>query len=122
MSIKKTEASVWLFDLLTNAGGKSPTNFIQSQAEEQGIAWQTVKRAKVSLNVVSERAGLTWYWSLGGKEDILSVLIQIRDSINRLAPQTAIPPISAPQPDTEAEKLAQFEREYKARQAEDDSE
>lgn len=119
---KKTEASVWLFDLLESAGGRSPANYIKERAEESALSWETVRRAKMDLNITSVREGFTWYWSLGGKEDILSVLIQIRDSINRLTPQTATPPTSAPATDAEAEKLAQFEREYKARQAEDNPE
>ena len=54
----------WLEELL--AAGPVPVKEISAQAETRGYSWDTVKRAKDELGVVSEKTGAAsgWTWQL----------------------------------------------------------
>src|SRR5215213_3861420 len=46
------------------AAGEKPAADVKSEAESVGVAWGTLKRAKVALGVNPVKRGTVWYWSL----------------------------------------------------------
>jgi putative DNA primase/helicase len=58
----RDEARTFLADEL--ADGPLPTNALKSSAEDAGIAWRTIERAKQSLGVKASKAATGWEWSL----------------------------------------------------------
>jgi hypothetical protein len=61
---KMTEARDWLRQKLL--AGPVPQDQIKAGAEQKGIAWRTLRRAKDSLRVKSHKSGIVggWYWEL----------------------------------------------------------
>jgi DNA polymerase I-like protein with 3'-5' exonuclease and polymerase domains len=56
------EAKDFLREVL--AAGEKPAADVKSEAESVGVAWGTLKRAKVALGVNPVKRGTVWYWSL----------------------------------------------------------
>jgi len=56
------EAKDFLREVL--ASGEKPAADVKSEAEFVGVAWGTLKRAKVALGVNPVKRGTVWYWSL----------------------------------------------------------
>src|SRR5215208_5477428 len=46
------------------AAGERPASEVKAEAEAVGVAWGTLKRAKVALGVDPSKRGTVWYWSL----------------------------------------------------------
>src|SRR5215213_7454831 len=46
------------------AAGEKPAADVKSEAESVGVAWGTLKRAKVALGVNPVKRGAVWYWFL----------------------------------------------------------
>ncbi|HMN91660.1 MAG TPA: AAA family ATPase [Hydrogenophaga sp.] len=65
-----SEAADFLRERL--ALGMCPSKTIQTEAEEAGIAWRTVRRAADKLGVVKRKGGMNagWYWSLPSAEGV----------------------------------------------------
>jgi DNA polymerase I-like protein with 3'-5' exonuclease and polymerase domains len=51
------------------AAGEKPAANVKSEAESVGVAWGTLKRAKVALGVNPVKRGTGWYWSLPSDDD-----------------------------------------------------
>ena len=56
------EAKDFLREVL--AAGEKPAADVKSEAEFVGVAWGTLKRAKVALGVNPVKRGTVWYWVL----------------------------------------------------------
>jgi len=56
------EAKDFLREIL--AAGEKPAADVKSEAESVGVAWGTLKRAKVALGVNPVKRGAVWYWFL----------------------------------------------------------
>src|SRR5215204_3408816 len=61
------EAKDFLREVLT--AGEKPAADVKSEAESVGVAWGTLKRAKVALGVNPVKRGAFWYWSLLPDDD-----------------------------------------------------
>jgi hypothetical protein len=61
------EAKGFLREML--ASGEKPAADVKSEAESVGVAWGTLKRAKVALGVNPVKRGAFWYWSLLPDDD-----------------------------------------------------
>src|SRR5215217_2689958 len=61
------EAKDFLREVL--AAGEKPAADVKSEAESVGVAWGTLKRAKVALGVNPVKRGTVWYWSLPSDDD-----------------------------------------------------
>src|SRR5215204_493474 len=61
------EAKDFLREVL--AAGEKPAADVKSEAESVGVAWGTLKRAKVALGVNPVKRGAFWYWSLLPDDD-----------------------------------------------------
>jgi DNA polymerase I-like protein with 3'-5' exonuclease and polymerase domains len=61
------EAKDFLREVL--AAGERPAADVKSEAESVGVAWGTLKRAKVALGVNPVKRGTVWYWSLPPDDD-----------------------------------------------------
>src|SRR5215208_118112 len=61
------EAKDFLREIL--ASGEKPAAEVKSEAESVGVAWGTLKRAKVALGVNPVKRGTVWYWSLPPDDD-----------------------------------------------------
>src|SRR5215217_3908730 len=61
------EAKDFLREVL--AAGEKPAADVKSEAESVGVAWGTLKRAKVALGVNPVKRGTVWYWSLPPDDD-----------------------------------------------------
>src|SRR5215208_6321859 len=51
------------------AAGERPASEVKAEAEAVGVAWGTLKRAKVALGVDPSKRGTVWYWSLPSNDD-----------------------------------------------------
>jgi AAA domain/3'-5' exonuclease/Domain of unknown function (DUF3854) len=51
------------------AAGERPASEVKAEAEAVGVAWGTLKRAKVALGVDPSKRGTVWYWSLPSGDD-----------------------------------------------------
>jgi DNA polymerase I-like protein with 3'-5' exonuclease and polymerase domains len=51
------------------AAGERPASEVKAEAEAVGVAWGTLKRAKVALGVDPSKRGTVWYWSLPPNDD-----------------------------------------------------
>lgn len=62
----KDELKRMLVDILRAAGGKMPVKGLMSEVKDSGHSWDTAKRLKKSLGIVSEKADMNgpWYWRL----------------------------------------------------------
>src|SRR5215204_1590135 len=61
------EAKDFLREVL--AAGEKPAADVKSDAESVGVAWGTLKRAKVALGVNPVKRGTVWYWFLPRDDD-----------------------------------------------------
>src|SRR5215204_118329 len=61
------EAKDFLREVLT--AGEKPAADVKSEAESVGVAWGTLKRAKVALGVNPVKRGTVWYWFLPRDDD-----------------------------------------------------
>src|SRR5215211_1140452 len=61
------EAKAFLRQAL--AAGERPASEVKAEAEAVGVAWGTLKRAKVALGVDPSKRGTVWYWSLPSNDD-----------------------------------------------------
>src|SRR5215213_7317013 len=61
------EAKDFLREVL--AAGEKPAADVKSDAESVGVAWGTLKRAKVALGINPVNRGTVWYWSLPSDDD-----------------------------------------------------
>jgi hypothetical protein len=59
----RDEATDWLTEYLKD--GPKPTKHIMTEAEQDGLAWRTIRRAKNVLGVVARRGANGWTWELG---------------------------------------------------------
>lgn len=62
---------VALLDRLS--GGPKPAKDIIQWAQDEGVSSATLKRAKVEINIVSEKRADGWYWSIQGDQGDQSV-------------------------------------------------
>src|SRR5215207_3774287 len=51
------------------AAGERPASEVKAEAEAVGVAWGTLKRAKVALGVEPNKRGTVWYWFLPSGDD-----------------------------------------------------
>lgn len=58
----RSEAKEFLIAELTN--GPVPTADLRTSAEDAGLNWRTVERAKQQLSIRARKKGITWVWEL----------------------------------------------------------
>jgi hypothetical protein len=61
---ERGEVATWLRQVVDAAGGRMAQREVKKAADQAGLGWDTVKRAKKRAGVVSRKAGLTegWEW------------------------------------------------------------
>ncbi|GAA4207492.1 AAA family ATPase [Actinocatenispora rupis] len=66
----RTKAADWLAGYLQEQGGQAPAADVQAAAEEAGLAWRTVHRARKAVGVTTERSGFAGgsVWSLSAND------------------------------------------------------
>ncbi|BCJ30526.1 ATP-binding protein [Actinocatenispora sera] len=53
----RNRAAAWLVEFLTERGGQAPSSEVKAAAEQAGMPWRTVGRARESEGVIADRSG-----------------------------------------------------------------